>query len=50
MEQELKGLFHPKVSVITHPHVVPTPVRLSFIFRTQIKIFLMKSESWLTPP
>ncbi len=44
-----KGLVHPKMkimSLITHPHVVP--VRPPFIFGTQIKIFLMKSESSLT--
>ncbi len=45
----LKGLVHPKMkilSLITHRHV--KPVRLSFIFGTQIKIFLMKSKSSLT--
>ncbi len=39
----LKGLVHTKIiilSLITHPHVVPNP----FIFRTQIKMFLIKSE------
>ncbi len=39
---------HPKlkiVSLITNPHVVP--VRPSFIFWTQIKIFMIKSESFL---
>jgi len=36
------------LSLITHPHVVPNPVRLLFIFRTQMKIFLMKSESFLS--
>jgi len=49
----LKGLVHPKLkilSVISHPHVVPNPVRLMFIFGTQNKIFLIKSEGWLTPP
>jgi len=45
----IKGLVSPKtkiLSVITHPHVVPTsnPVRISFIFRTQIKIFF--DEIW----
>ncbi len=41
----LKGTVHPKNlnSVINYPHVVPNP----FIFRTQIKIFLIKSESFL---
>ncbi len=49
------GLVHPKMkimSLITHPHDSKThktskgskPIRLSFISRTQIKIFLMKSE------
>ncbi len=36
------------MSLITHRHVVSKPVRPSFIFGTQIKIFLMKSESYLT--
>ncbi len=47
----LIGIVHPKMkilSLITHPHVVPNPLRPLFIFRTQIKIFLMKSESFLT--
>ncbi len=41
-------IVHPKMqilSLITHSHVVP---RRSFLFGTQIKIFLMKSESFLT--
>ncbi len=33
------------MSLITHPHVIPRP---SFIFWTQIKIFLMNSENFLT--
>ncbi len=33
------------LTLITHSHVVP---RRSFLFGTQIKIFLMKSESFLT--
>jgi len=37
------------LSVITHPNVVQ-PLKLLFIFGTQIKIFLIKSESWITPP
>ncbi len=48
---DFKGLVHPKIqilSLITHPHVVSKPVRPSFIIGTQIKIFLMKSESFLT--
>jgi len=45
----IKGIVHPKMKILsemTHPHVVPAPVRLSFIFET----FLIKSESCLTPP
>jgi len=41
-EFNIKGLVHPKMkilSVFTRPHVVPNPVRPSFIFGTQIKIF-----------
>ncbi len=34
------------LSLIAHHHVVPT--RKTFIFGTQIKIFLMKPESFLT--
>ncbi len=47
--KELKGIVHPKMKLmllIIHPHVIPN-TRPSFIFRTQIKIFLMKSESFL---
>ncbi len=43
----VKGIVHPKMkilSLITHPYVIPNP----FIFRTQIKIFLMHSKSSLT--
>uniref|UniRef100_A0A8C1JW99 Rho GTPase activating protein 4b n=1 Tax=Cyprinus carpio TaxID=7962 RepID=A0A8C1JW99_CYPCA len=36
------------LSLITQPSCRSKPVRPSFIFRTQIKIFLMKSESFLT--
>ncbi len=36
------------LSLITDPHAVPNPLRPSLIFRTQVKIFLMKSESFLT--
>ncbi len=46
----LKGIVHPKtktLSLITHA-CRSKPVRPSFIFRTQIKMFLMKSESYLT--
>ncbi len=42
------GIVHPKMkimSLITEPHVIPRPL---FIFWTQIKIFLMKSKSFLT--
>ncbi len=35
------------LSLITLPHVIPN-LEPSFIFRTQIKIFLMKSKSFLT--
>ncbi len=41
-------IVHPKLQIltlITPSHVIP---RRSFIFGTQIKIFLMKSESFLT--
>ncbi len=41
----------PKNSVINYsPSRLSKPVRPSFIFRTHIKIFLMKSESFLTLP
>ncbi len=43
----IKGVVHQKMkmlSLITHPHVISKPVRPSFIFETQIKIFLMKSK------
>jgi len=39
-----KGLVHPKMKILS-PLCCSNPIRLSFIFRTQIKIFLMKSES-----
>ncbi len=35
---DLKGLVHLKMK-LCHPHVVPKPVRPSFIFGTQIKMF-----------
>ncbi len=35
------------LSLITHPHAVQNQ-RHSFIFGTQIKMFLMKSKSFLT--
>ncbi len=46
-----KGLVHPKMknlSLITSPSCCSKPVRPSFIFRTQMKMFLKKSESYLT--
>jgi len=46
-----KGLVHPKMkflSLITNPDVVPHPWDL-FIFRTQIKIFLIKSGRFFIP-
>ncbi len=50
----IKRLVNSKIkllSLIAHPHVVPDPQELPpFIFRTQIKIFLMISESSLTLP
>ncbi len=48
---KIKGIVHTKIkilSLISHPHVIPKPVRTSFIFGTQIKILLMKFESFLT--
>ncbi len=48
----IKGIVHPKIlnSVINYsPSCRSKPVRPSFIFRTQIKMFLMKFESSLTP-
>ncbi len=47
----IKGIVHSKMKVLslsTHTYVVPNTVRPWFIFGTQIKIFLMKSESFLT--
>ncbi len=46
----LKGIVHPKnYSVVNYsPSCRSKPVRPSFIFRTQIMIFLIKSESFLT--
>ncbi len=46
----LKGIVHPKItilSIIYSPLRCSKPIRPSFIFRTQICIFLMKSESFL---
>jgi len=41
---------HPKKSVIIYsPLCRPKLLRLSFIFKTQIKIFLMKSEISVLP-
>uniref|UniRef100_A0A671L2J1 Collagen, type XXVIII, alpha 1b n=1 Tax=Sinocyclocheilus anshuiensis TaxID=1608454 RepID=A0A671L2J1_9TELE len=47
-QSHFKGIIHPKNenSVITYsPSCCSIPIRPSLIFRTQIKIFLMKSES-----
>jgi len=47
----LNGLVHPKMkikSLITHPHAVPTPVRPLLVFGTQMKIFLIQFERWIT--
>ncbi len=48
--RSIKGSIHPKMKiVINYPLSCRSrAVRPSFIFRTQIKIFLMKSESYLT--
>jgi len=46
----LKGTVHPKIKnyiIIFSRSCRSKPVRHSFIFRTQIKIFLMKSERFL---
>jgi len=41
----LKGLVHPKMKIVIYsPSCHPKPVRFSFIFRTQMKRFLMKYE------
>ncbi len=44
-----KGKVHPKIVIVINysSSCRSKPARLSFIFRTQIKIFLMKSESSL---
>ncbi len=45
-KKRLKGIVHPKMKIlplITHPHVVSN--RETSVHRTQIKIFLMESES-----
>jgi len=50
---KIKGIVHPKMkilSAITHPHFVSILKDFSSIFGTHIKIFLIKSESCLTPP
>jgi len=46
MKIGLKGLVHPKIKMILLLTLMSfqTPTH-SFIFRTQMKIFLMKSES-----
>ncbi len=44
-----KGIIHPKMKILSvTPSWRSKPVRPSIIFGTQIKIFLMKSESFLT--
>ncbi len=45
-----KGLVHPKMKMVINysPSCRSNPLRSSFIFGTQIKMFLMKSESSLT--
>ncbi len=51
VDQIIKGLVHPQNEnyVINYsPSCRSKPVRPSFIFRTQIKIFMMKCESFLT--
>jgi len=36
---DLKGIVHPILSLIAHPHVIPCKhIILSFIFRTQMKV------------
>ncbi len=42
---QFKGIVHPKMKVLSSPSCRSKP---SFIFGTQSKIFLMKSESFLT--
>ncbi len=45
-----KGIVNPKMKIVssfTHPR--SKPVKPSFIFGAQIKIFLIKSESFLAP-
>ncbi len=45
----IKGIVHPKMKTVSLiPSCRSKPVRPSFIFGTQIKIFLIKSESFLT--
>ncbi len=46
----LKGLVHPKMKIVINysPSCRSKPVRPSFIFGTQIKMFFMKSESYQT--
>ncbi len=45
----IKGIVHPKnENSVSNYSPSSFPVRPSFIFRTQIKIFLIKSESFLT--
>ncbi len=44
---DIKGIVHP-IMINYSPSCHSKPVRSLFIFGTQIKIFLMKSESFLT--
>jgi len=49
-KKKFKGIVPPKMkilSLITHPHV-PNCEKLLLIFGTQMKIFSMKSESFLS--
>jgi len=52
IKDKFKGLVHLKIKndvSIYSPSCCSNPVRLFFIFGTQNKIFLIKSESWITP-
>ncbi len=44
----VKGIVHPKLTILYSPLCHSKPVRPLFIFKTQIKIFFMKSDSSLT--
>ncbi len=45
---QFKGVVHPKIVINYSPSCHSKLVRPSFIFGTQIKIFLMKSERFLS--